>query len=155
MKQAILLLLIITFLVSCNHEASVICEAAYNYSYAIANYDVEKAEGYATTETRETTLVRSRQLIKAIDTNYIISDTPAQIEITSVKIVNDTEAYAIYHKTTPLKDFSDTLQMRKRKGQWYAHAPIPIVHLPKTLPNAIDSHMIFTTATNNPLPNLK
>ena len=34
---------------------------------------------------------------------------------------NDTCAVATYHKITPKKDFSDTLQLRKRDGKWYAH----------------------------------
>ena len=56
-----------------------------------------------------------------MDPNYIKSDTPATIDIIDVKMVNDTCAVATYHKITPQKDFSDTLQLRKRDGKWYAH----------------------------------
>lgn len=99
-----------------------IIEAAYNYSYAMANYNVQKAAPYATEETQKTTLVRAQNLIQAVGNDYIESDTPAKIKITSVEITSDTSAYAIYHKTTPRKDFSDTLQLRKRDGKWLAHA---------------------------------
>ena len=99
-----------------------IIEAAYNYSMAMANYNVDKAIPFATDETQKTTLMRAKQLIQAVGDEYIKSDTPAKIEITDVEITSDTTAYAIYHKTTPLKNFSDTIQLRKRDGKWLAHA---------------------------------
>lgn len=101
-------------------------KVAYNYSYAMANYQVDEAQKYATEETKSTTLTMARNIVAKVDSNYIKSDTPASIEIVEVRMLNDTSAVATYHKKTPIKDFSDTLELRKRDGQWYAHV-IPLM----------------------------
>ena len=59
-----------------------------------------------------------------LDTGYIAKDTPASIEIISTNILSDSSALVVYHKTTPIKDFTDTLELRKRDGNWLAHSPI-------------------------------
>ena len=92
----------------------------------MANYNIDEAEPYATPETRNTTLVIARHLVQAVDSSYIISDTPAKIKILDIEIYNDTQAYAVYRKTTPIKDFYDTLYLRKRDGDWYAHVLSPV-----------------------------
>lgn len=129
MKRILLLMLSSTLLLSCSYssEKKIIREVAYNYAYALANYNVDEAENYATEETRSLTLAVARNMITAVGSEYIKSDTPAEIEIRSVEIINDTVAKTVYHKTTPLKDFSDTLYLRKRNGEWLAHVLIPVV----------------------------
>ena len=122
-SQMLILAIVALTLFACGNNQA-IKEAAYNYSYAMANYQIDKAAEYATNETVETTIEYARQIINKIDTAYIIADTPAIIEITSTNKISDTSAYAIYRKKTPIKDFSDTLQLRKREGKWLAHAPI-------------------------------
>ena len=72
-----------------------------------------------------------KQEQKKVVGSYIKSDTPAKIYIVDTKIVNDTCAVATYHKITPLKDFSDTLELRKRNGEWYAHVPPRTVNTPQ------------------------
>lgn len=138
MKKNILMFssfsILLIFCIACKTEESKIREIAYNYSFAMANYQVDEAEPYATSETQSTTLQKARMIVKAIDKEYIKSDTPASIDITDVTIIDDTSALAVYHKVTPIKDFSDTLELRKRDGLWKAHAPIPIVYAPD--PNA-------------------
>lgn len=114
-------------LTACTSDEKKIEKAAYKYSYAMANYDVEGAEKYATPETRATTLETARQLIPMVDSNYIKSDTPASIEIRHIWMVDDTSAVVTYHKTTPIKDFSATVDVRKRDGRWLAHKPIPTI----------------------------
>ena len=113
--------------VACHNEETTIKKTAYKYSYAMANYRVDDAEKYATTETRETTLVSARQMIGRIGDDYIASDTPAKIKIIDWALTSDTTAYAVYHKTTPIKDFADTLILKKREGRWQAHAPLPVI----------------------------
>jgi hypothetical protein len=135
-KRNIISIALVFLLAACTTETQRIEKVAYNYSYAVANYDVDGAEKYATTETRNTTLIQARFYTKAINPEYIKSDTPATIEITQVEITDDTSAYAIYHKVTPIKNFSDTLWLKKRNGQWKAHAPIPVVEIKDgTLPS--------------------
>lgn len=133
MKQNITLALLATalLLTACASDEEKIEKAAYKYSYAMANYDVDGAEKYATPETVETTLNTARGLLPMVDTNYIKSDTPATIEITNIQIVDDTSAVVTYHKTTPIKDFSSTLDVRKRHGRWLAHSPIPVIEAPE------------------------
>ena len=121
----------ILLLQSCkNNNHSKVKDIAYRYSMAMANYQVDNAVEYATQETQQTTLKAAQQMISKIGQDYIESDTPAKIQILHTNIINDTEAYAIYHKTTPIKDFQDTVWLRKRNGQWLVHVLIPIVHRP-------------------------
>lgn len=128
MKKIIPLLLIAaaTLTTGCKSDEERINDVAYNYSFAMANYDVATAEKYATQETKETTLVMARKLIEKVGNEYIKSDTPATIEIDDINILNDTSAIATYHKTTPIKDFRGPLELRKRNNRWLAHATIPI-----------------------------
>ena len=99
-------------------------ETAYAYSYAMANYDIAAATPYSTPETQNTTLKFAQKLVEKADSNYIKSDTPAQIEILHVEKSDDTTAFAVYHKTTPLKDFCDTVWMRQRNKFWLVHSPM-------------------------------
>lgn len=101
-------------------------KAAYNYSFAMANYQLDEAAKYATVETQNTVLVRAEQLLQKLDSSYIKSDTPATIEIETVEITSDTTAVATYHKVTPIKNFTGDLELRKRDGQWYAHVTPPV-----------------------------
>lgn len=126
MKQFTPFFAVMMLLLSCSGEKTAVKQAAYDYSYAMANYDVDAAEEYATEETRSVTLVVARKMIAAVGNEYIASDTPATINILSVDIKNDTQAFAIYQKITPIKNFVDTLEMRKRDGEWFAHVLIPI-----------------------------
>ena len=130
-RTTILLLTAGLTMAACTSDEEKIEKAAYKYSYAMANYDVDGAEKYATPETRETTLMTARGLLTVVDTNYIKSDTPATIEIRHIQMVDDTSAVATYHKTTPIKNFSATLDVRKRHGRWLAHSPIPVVEAPE------------------------
>lgn len=115
------------FFTACHTDKQNATKAAYEYSYAMANYLVDQAEPFATEETKSTTLLKARQLINAVDKAYIQSDTPAELEITNLEFTSDTSAIATYHKVTPIKDFSGTLELRKRNGVWLAHTPIPVV----------------------------
>ena len=123
----ILLLLVVNIFAACDRQEKQIRKNAYNYSFSMANYNVDQAAPYATNETKNTTLVMAKRLIKSVGEEYIASDKPAQIEIMEISKLSDTTAYVVYRKTTPIKDFTDTLQMRKREGVWLAHATIPIV----------------------------
>jgi hypothetical protein len=109
----------------CKSDRSMAEKAAYNYSFAMANYQLEDAAKYATAETKNTVLVRAEQLLQKLDPSYIKSDTPATIEIENLEFTSDSTAVATYHKTTPIKNFSGELELRKRDGQWYAHVTPP------------------------------
>lgn len=116
--------------VSCKTDEQNAKKVAYAYSYAMANYQVDEAEMYATDETKNTTLIKARQLVAAVGEEYVKSDTPAELEITDISFSDDTSAIATYHKKTPIKDFSGTVELRKRDGKWFAHDPIPVVTSP-------------------------
>lgn len=131
MKKIMLMLVAVVVLsCCCQHERKLVEQAAYDYSFAMANYKVDEAEKYATDETKKTTLVMAKGIVQKVDPNYIKSDTPATIDIIDVRMVNDTCAVATYHKITPLKDFSDTLELRKRDGKWQAHVIPPMREVP-------------------------
>jgi hypothetical protein len=128
-KTSLLSIIMLCLIVAgCNPEKKAIKDVAYKYSVAMANYKVDDAESYATSETRNTTLIVARRMMKKVGDAYIAADTPATIKILTVDQTSDTTAYAVYHKETPSgKNFSDTLQLRKRNGTWQAHALIPQV----------------------------
>lgn len=134
-KYLVLLYLVVPFLfMSCKNDEQMVQQVAYSYLYAMANYQVDNAEEYATEETRNTTLVKARSLVKAVGDAYIQSDTPAEIEITGIEMQSDTVAFVSYHKTTPIKDMTGTQELRKRNGQWYAHIPLKIIERPEPKP---------------------
>ncbi|MCR5445063.1 MAG: hypothetical protein K6E96_05220 [Bacteroidales bacterium] len=159
MRKGVLLFCLVgtVLLTACQgKEKSRIETTAYRYSEAMANYRIDDAEPYATAETQATTLKAARQMTERIGQEYIDSDTPATIEITSVGIVNDTEAYALYHKTTPLKNFQDTVHLRKRDGQWLVHFPLRIVKRPtKQELDETLSKMQHVDSNGNPIREFK
>lgn len=122
-------------LCSCSNEDKTIAHIAYQYANYTANYQLDSAANYATDETKNTTLVMGQRLMSAVGEEYIKSDTPAKIEIIDVSQESDTDAYAVYHKTTPIKNFIDTLTLKKRNGDWFVHSPTPIVHKSSNTPN--------------------
>ncbi|MGX8712135.1 MAG: hypothetical protein ACSW8I_00410 [bacterium] len=121
MRTPILSLLIAILCIACDGKNNQIKEVAYEYCFTTANYDIDGAEKYCTEETSLKTLKATRYLLQFVDSAYIASDTPATIDITKVKQTSDTTAFAIYHKVTPIKDFSDTVQLRLRDGRWLVH----------------------------------
>lgn len=125
-------------------------QVAYAYSYAMANYQVDDAAEYATEETKNTTLVKARTLMNAVGNEYIKSDTPAEIEITNIELMSDTVAIATYHKTTPIKDMTGTLELRKRNGEWLAHIPLKETQMPENKTFYLDGKEIKEV---NPFPN--
>lgn len=115
---------------SCGNNRSgigAVKRAAYGYLMAMANYKVDEAIPYCTTETQNGVLVKSREavdLMNKSDSTFIQRDTPAKIEILSVEMINDTTAIAHYHKTTPLpKDMNGQVDLVKRDGKWLVHIP--------------------------------
>lgn len=111
-------------LMACNNETKEIKQVAYNYCMATANYRIDEAEQYCTEETSNTTLVMARYLISLVDTAFIASNTPAEISIEKIECLNDTTAVVTYHNTTPIKSYSNTVDLRKRDGQWFVHLPL-------------------------------
>ena len=118
-------------LCACSHsESKDIEQIAYDYAMATSEYRLDDAEQYVTVETRNTSFPIMRQLAEAVGEEYLAADSPATVVITKIMKVNDTVAKAVYHKTTPQKDFTDTLRLRKRDGQWLIHMPSHITKSP-------------------------
>lgn len=109
--------------VACDDKSD-IEKVAYNYCMETSRYNFEEAEQYCTDETKETTLLLAKELMSMVDTGYIAKDSPAFVEILLTDKLSDTSAVAVYHKKTPIKDFVDTIALRKRDGSWLVHAPI-------------------------------
>lgn len=123
MKKIILFVLLLACLLpSCHYDERNAEKVAYAYLNALANYKVEEAKQYATPETCQETLTIAENLVAMVDTAYIISDTPAKIEIQELVIVNDTMAHVKYVKNTPIKhNMQGELQLVKRNNKWQAH----------------------------------
>lgn len=120
----LLLVIAMNLFASCNQSIDEISGVAYQYCLATSEYRFDDADLYCTDETRNTTLPVAKNIVSLLDKAYIEKDSPVTIDIISVTPLSDTEAYVVYHKHTPLKEFTDTLEMRKRADKWLAHAPI-------------------------------
>lgn len=94
---------------------------AYEYIWSLANFDIQRAEKYASAETKGETLKTASRLMSGIDKKVIDQDLPAKVRITDVKLTSDTTATAVWHKTTPRKKNSRRIELRKRNGVWQAH----------------------------------
>lgn len=136
MKSKVLFFLIISIAftsASCQQkpvsDKKLVKSVAYEYEQALGNYDIKTAYDYATDETRKQTLVIAESLMKSVSRKNIEANMPAKIKISKVKILNDTTATANWHKKTPIKECSGTLELRKRNGKWLAHDMI------KTIPS--------------------
>lgn len=125
--------------VGCRFDKKKACKVGYNYAYAMANYQVEEAEKYATDETKNTTLVMAKFMVNAVGEDYIKSDTPAKVEIVKYSRLDDSSAVIEFHKTTPIKDSNFPLLMRKRNGQWMAHDTIPVRQEEPQMPDTSSS----------------
>ena len=130
MKNIALMLsafVISSLLMSCKSEKSLIEQSAMGYLTAMGNYKISEAEPYATEETIENTLhAIEKYIMPNLDSNVIKQNTPATIEITDIKILNDTTAEVSYKKTTPLQVQGGKLDMVKRDKEWKAQVSIQI-----------------------------
>lgn len=102
-------------------EKKAVKKVAYEYIWALANFNVTKAERYATEETKRETLKVAKSFMENVDRKVIEQDLPAKVRITNVKLTSDTTATAVWHKKTPRKKNSKTIELRKRNGKWQAH----------------------------------
>lgn len=112
-------------MVACKSDEEKARNVAYNYIYAMANYNVSDAEKYATDETIETTLSLANSFLPSVDPEYIKSDTPATITITDFSFTSDTTVVVSYIKNTPIKhNIGGQLELVKRHDKWRAHDPL-------------------------------
>ena len=125
-KSLLISLLAVLMFGGCVSEEKAVRTAALGYLDAMANYRVDDAMPFCTQETQNGVLVTARSLVEGVDTSYILSDTPASVEITHVDMIDDTSAVIFFHKTTPIKSQHGTLDVVKRNGQWLAHIDMPV-----------------------------
>ncbi|MBO4587420.1 MAG: DUF4878 domain-containing protein [Bacteroidales bacterium] len=102
-------------------EKKAVKNVAYEYIWSLANFDVNRAEKYASEETKKETLGTARTLLAQTDRKVIEQDLPAKVRITNVKLTSDTTATAVWHKKTPRKRNSREIELRKRNGKWQAY----------------------------------
>ena len=139
MKRELFLVISVMVLASCgSNPQKEIEKNAYGYLDAMGNYRIDDARPYASTPTCERTLdVLQKYILPKTDTNYIISNTPATIDILGVELLSDTTAVVSYSKTTPLQVQSGKLDMVKENGRWCAEV---IITLPPIM--TIDSTQV-------------
>lgn len=120
------------FFFSCNHDRKEIHDVAMGYLNATGNYLVDEAIPFATKETREVTIPFMRdKLMPLVDSAYIASDTPAHFVIDSITVETDT-AWVYYTKTTPIKNFTDCIQVIKENGDWLVNVILDLPKMPST-----------------------
>ncbi len=121
--------------ISCGGEKQ-LKEYAYGYLDAMGNYRFDDAYDYATQETQTNTLeVIQQRIMPNTDMEYIRRNTPAEITITGVDIIDDTTAIVSFHKSTPIQEQDGTLDMHKRGNRWLAHVLINLPPLIKDTQN--------------------
>lgn len=123
-KIYFILFLLPLLLCSCKSNEQKAKDALTGYALNIANYNLDDAEQYATSETIETTIDTYRNLLQYVDSAYLEQDSPASIVIDLMSITSDTTAEGTYTKTTPIKHEQYTVQLRKRNGKWMVHNPM-------------------------------
>ena len=136
-KTAILIIAALgTLLSGCASNQKRIEQAAYGYLDAMGNYRFDDAYDYATQETQTNTLeVIQQRIMPNTDMEYIRRNTPAEITITGVDIIDDTTAIVSFHKSTPIQEQDGTLDMHKRGNRWLAHVLINLPPLIKDTQN--------------------
>ena len=129
MKRELFLVISVMVLASCgSNPQKEIEKNAYGYLDAMGNYRIDDARPYASTPTCERTLdFFQNYIMPKTDTNYIVSNTPATIDILAVELLSDTTAVVSYSKTTPLQVQSGKLDMVKEGARWCAEV---IINLP-------------------------
>lgn len=135
MKTKITLVILLLLSSCCNNEKKQIEQAAYGYLDAMGNYRIDDARPYSTPQTCSVTLDFLCKIMPSVDTAYISSNTPAEITIKSVQQTSDTTAYVLFHKSTPITQQDDTLQMVKMDGRWLAHV---IINVPPLINATLD-----------------
>ena len=128
MKKILFVVISVMVLASCgSNPQKEIEKNAYGYLDAMGNYRIDDARPYASTPTCERTLdVLQKYILPKTDTNYIISNTPATIDILAVELLSDTTAVVSYSKTTPLQVQSGKLDMVLEDGRWCAEVIIAL-----------------------------
>lgn len=126
MRKTLFPAALLLVLCACGSDKKQIEQAAYGYLNAMGNYRFDEARPYATRQTCETTIDFFNSIMPHTDTAYIVSNTPAEITIKSVHKTSDTTAYALFHKSTPITQQDDTLQLVKSDGQWLANVVIVV-----------------------------
>ena len=128
MKRELFLVISVMVLASCgSNPQKEIEKNAYGYLDAMGNYRIDDARPYASTPTCERTLdFFQNYIMPKTDTNYIVSNTPATIDILAVELLSDTTAVVSYSKTTPLQVQSGKLDMVLEDGRWCAEVIISL-----------------------------
>ncbi len=128
MKKApiIIFSMCLLFLCSCKSKNAEIETTAWQYLDAMGNYRIDDAAPFATRYTRENTLPIAKDLTEKTDSNYIRSNTPAEITIRGSKKLTDTSAFVYYHKHTPITEQEDSLLMLLEEGSWLADVRIEV-----------------------------
>ena len=94
-------------------------KAAYGYLDATGNYRFKDAYKYATKETRERTLkFIEKNIMTKADTASLMRETPAVITITGITLTSDTTASVMFHKSTPVSERNNIIELVKRDKEW-------------------------------------
>lgn len=137
---------------SCTNPTKEIEAAAQGYLDAMGNYRIDDAAPYASRETREKTIPTFNFIMAHTDTAYVNSNRPATITIGSTRMLSDTTARVYYHKSTPIKEVDDSVNVILEEGQWLVDfvAVLPPMKAPDKLTRkAVDPSTIHRIAVDS------
>lgn len=141
---SIIAITVTLFLSCCSTEKKAIRDVAYGYVYATSNYEIDKAEPFASASTREHTIPFLKNFLLPItDSNFIKENTPASVTINSIEIDGDT-AWAKYTRTTPKGTKTNTICVIKENGQWLVDVPL-VLPESKYSPDSVTSFKVPAT----------
>lgn len=106
--------------------------AAQGYLDAMGNYRIDEAAPYATQQTREKTIPAFNFIMEHSDSAYINSNKPATITIHNTRMLSDTSARVYYHKSTPIKEVDDSVDLLLEEGQWLVDVQVNLPSMSTT-----------------------
>mgnify|MGYP002622174301 CR=1 FL=1 len=135
MKKLAVLFFVPMLLVACGKtkDEREIERVAYGYLDAMGNYRINDAVEFSSSGTCETTIPVFNKMMEISDSAKLMENTPADIEITGVRILSDTTARAYFHKHTPIKEQDDSVLLVREDGRWLVDVqilPPPFLDMP-------------------------
>lgn len=127
MKNTVLIITLALITAACAHTGTpteqAIEKVAYSYCMTASEYKLDSAALYCTQESIDQSIAAGKFWLQYMDSAHIQANLPVTIDIKKIRQTSDTTAFAVYHKKTPRKAYTDTVFLRYRHDRWLIHTP--------------------------------